>query len=91
MLQGKYFAGPCLSFALLVAAAWPAHVVTETYQPFEYCPVCSVVCSPELNSDCGTDLLPPPAGPLRPEPGSPFFSYSAAFASSFSGRAPPAA
>jgi hypothetical protein len=91
MLQGKYSAGFCLVFALLVAAAWPAHVATENYQPFEYCPVCSVVCSPELNSDCGIDLLEPPSGFILLEPGAVLLSFCVPFSASFSGRAPPSA
>lgn len=75
--------------ALLIALAWPAHVATEDSQPYEYCPVCSVVCSPELNSDCDGVLPERPTTFVitAPEPLS--VSYEAALPPAFSGRAPP--
>jgi hypothetical protein len=79
-----------LAAALLIALVWPAHMATEDYQPYEYCQVCSVVCSPELNSDCDGVLPERPAtfviSVRCPLP----VSYDAALPQAFSGRAPPA-
>ena len=50
----------CLAAALLVGGAWAFHMA-EAHSPADNdCQVCAAVCSPELNSDCGTELLTRP-------------------------------
>ena len=80
-----------LASALLIALAWPAHVFSEDNPADKNCPVCQVVCSPELNSDCGTELLAAPADCiLAPVVRSlPAVFYGVPFV--FFGRAPPRA
>ncbi|HBE89317.1 MAG TPA: hypothetical protein DDW67_09295 [Elusimicrobia bacterium] len=60
-LKKRFLPVLSLASALLIALAWPAHVLSEDNPADKNCPVCLVVCSPELNSDCGTELLSAPA------------------------------
>jgi hypothetical protein len=81
----------CFSFAALSAAVWNIHVLGTHHKAGQDCQVCAVAAAPELNSDCGTDLLPRPTDfkLLRPEA-----LLLTAFSVSdpvFLGRAPPAA
>lgn len=81
----------CFSFAALSAAAWNIHVLGTHHTAGQDCQVCAVAAAPELNSDCGTDLL---SQPLNFNLLSPEALLPAAFTVSvpaFYGRAPPAA
>ncbi len=80
-----------LPAALLVAVSWPAHAVAEAHHPGDYCLVCAVASSPELNSDCGTDLLPRPCGFDIVVPAAPPMRGGVPAPRAFLGRAPPPA
>jgi hypothetical protein len=78
-----------LAAALLIAAAWAAHIGETAHGDGAHCQVCAVSCSPELNADCGSDLLAPPQGPVFDAP-----QFSASrpqfpVVPVFRGRAPP--
>lgn len=85
----KIFRPAALFSVFLISAAWPAHAATEEYHPGEYCPVCSVVCSPELNSDCGTELVPRPVDFVFVAPETGELPAGIEFSPVFLGRAPP--
>ena len=77
--------------ALLIALAWPVHEVFAHHAGDNDCQVCSISGSPQLNSDCGTELLSVPVNFeivnrvffIRPFPAAP--------KPAFQGRAPPLA
>ena len=77
--------------ALLIALAWPAHEAFAHHADDNDCQVCSVSCSPQLNADCGSELL---AAPEKFELVSQVFSAgpgATGFLPAFQGRAPPIA
>ena len=82
----------CLATALFIGGAWFFHVSTAAHNAADNdCQVCASVCSPELNSDCGTELLAKPANFSFVEPSSSREPVRIVHISAFSGRAPPLA
>ena len=81
----------CLCFAALSAAGWNLHVLGTHHEAGMACHVCAVAAAPELNSDCGSDLISRPDNftLLKPEAGQ-LTAYNLS-APAFYGRAPPAA
>ena len=52
----------CLAGALFIAGAWIFHITAAAHNKADDdCRICVIVVSPELNSDCGSELLSKPA------------------------------
>jgi len=79
-----------LCAALLLTLAWPAHEVFAHAGDSADCQVCAVSLSPQLNSDCGTRLLPLPENFVLAETAAPAALAESAASAPFYGRAPPA-
>lgn len=75
--------------AFLVASAWAFHLAETPHSENGRCQVCAVSCSPELNADCGSELLSAPQSFELPRPASPASPVSNVFSPVFLGRAPP--
>ena len=82
-------ASVCLSAALFIGGAWAFHMAEAHHDADGDCQVCAAVCSPELNSDCGTELLVRPVNFSFIEPASPVLPVKTSAVSAFYGRAPP--
>ena len=81
----------CLVFAAVAAGAWNLHMLGPAHEAGDDCQICAVASAPELNADCGSDLLARPDNSVAAEaalPGLPVLSRAIA---AFLGRAPPAA
>lgn len=50
----------CLALALLAAGTWNFHQLEASHPAEGHCHVCAAVASPQLNSDCGSELLRAP-------------------------------
>jgi len=79
----------CLAFAAVAAGAWDLHLIGPVHEAGENCQVCAVASAPELNADCGSDLLPLPGGFVLLEPELPQLENAAPSLRAFRGRAPP--
>jgi hypothetical protein len=79
----------CLAFAALAAGAWDLHMLGPAHEAGENCQVCSVAESPELNADCGSELLLRPDNFVATEAALPGLPADTPFIAAFLGRAPP--
>jgi hypothetical protein len=80
----------CLGAALLTVLAWPAHVVFADKDLADLnCPVSSLTCSSELNSDCGSEILAAPENFILVKLNTPVPAAAGALIRPFFGRAPP--
>ncbi|OGR77041.1 MAG: hypothetical protein A2X32_07090 [Elusimicrobia bacterium GWC2_64_44] len=79
----------CLAFAALSAGAWDLHMLGPAHQAGEPCQVCAVAASPELNSDCGSELLARPDNFVSAVAALPGLPAETPFIAAFLGRAPP--
>jgi hypothetical protein len=50
----------CLALAASAAGAWNLHILGTRHEARENCETCAVAAAPELNSDCGSELLSVP-------------------------------
>ena len=75
--------------ALAVATSWAFHLAGTPHQENGLCQVCAVSCSPELNADCGSELLSAPQNFDLLRPASAAVPVSNVFSPVFLGRAPP--
>ena len=81
----------CLAFAALSAGAWDLHMLGPAHEAGDSCQVCAVASSPELNADCGSDLLAAPRNFVLAAIVLPGLTAASITTSVFSTRAPPAA
>ena len=79
----------CLAFAALSAGAWDLHMLGPAHEAGESCQVCAVASSPELNADCGTELLVRPDNFVLTEAALPGLPVETPLKAAFLGRAPP--
>lgn len=79
----------CLAFAAVAAGAWDLHILGPAHADGENCQVCSVASSPELNADCGTQLLVRPDNFVMAAAALPGLPAETPFIAAFLGRAPP--
>lgn len=77
--------------ALAVASSWAFHLAGTPHQENGRCQVCAVSCSPELNADCGSELLSAPQKFELLRPASCAVPASNIPSPAFLGRAPPLA
>lgn len=75
--------------ALAVAFSWAFHLAGTPHQENGRCQVCAVSCSPELNADCGSELLSAPQSFELLRPAFLAVTVSNLFSPVFLGRAPP--
>ena len=73
----------------LMALAWPSHRIFVHHDLDGKCQFCSVCVNPQLNADCGTELLPDPPVPVLPVQERVYDLVSAVPADIFDSRAPP--
>ncbi|HNW44559.1 MAG TPA: hypothetical protein PKI19_08640 [Elusimicrobiales bacterium] len=79
----------CLAFATVVAGAWDLHMLGSAHEAGESCQVCAVASAPELNADCGSDLLAVPLNFIGAVPALSQPMPAAVSSTVFSPRAPP--
>lgn len=79
----------CLAFAAVAAGAWDLHMLGPVHEAGESCQVCAVASSPELNADCGTQLLVRPDNFVTAAAALPGLPAETPFIAAFLGRAPP--
>lgn len=79
----------CLAFAAVAAGAWDLHMLGPAHEAGESCQVCAVASSPELNADCGTQLLVRPDNFIVAAAALPGLPAETPFIAAFLGRAPP--
>jgi len=79
----------CLALAASAAAAWNLHILETHHEAGENCQICAVAAAPELNSDCGSDLLPCPENFSLLKPEALPLMAAVVFIPSFNCRAPP--
>jgi len=79
----------CLAFAATAAGAWDLHMLGPAHEAGEDCQVCAVASSPELNADCGTDLIVRPDNFVLVTAALPGLPADIPFIAAFLGRAPP--
>jgi len=82
-------ASVCLSAVLVIGGAWAFHMAEAHHDADGDCQVCAAVCSPELNYDCGTELLSRPENYIFIEPAPSRLPARTSAVSAFCGRAPP--
>lgn len=81
----------CLVLAAAAAAAWDLHLLGAHHEAAEDCQVCAVASAPELNADCGSELIADPGSFFLVDAEVPEPKAGTAFRAAFCGRAPPAA
>lgn len=91
MRYGSVFSVLRLAAALLLAAAWTAHIGEAAHAYGAHCHVCSVSRSPEPEPGCGPELPAPPQEPLPEARREPPLLPRCAGAPVYGGRAPPLA
>lgn len=81
----------CLAAAFFISGAWYMHISAAHAVLDNDCQVCAVVCSPELNADCGSVLLSKPIvfTVVNAVPG--LTPAAGVYSPAFLGRAPPLA
>ena len=79
----------CLAAALFIGGAWAFHMAEAHNAADNDCQVCATACSPELNSDCGTELIARPETFSSAVPLLSVMPARPAEAFGFYGRAPP--
>jgi hypothetical protein len=79
----------CLAFAAVAAGAWDLHMLGPAHGAADNCQVCAVASSPELNADCGSELLVRPDNFVAAEAALPGLPVETPFITAFQGRAPP--
>lgn len=79
----------CLAFAAVAAGAWDLHMLGPAHEAGEVCQVCSVAGAPELNADCGSELLVRPDNFVVTKAALPGLPSEIPFVAAFLGRAPP--
>ena len=80
----------CLALAASAAAAWNLHMLGTRHEAGENCETCAIAAAPELNSDCGSDLLVCPENFSLLKPEAPLLAVAVVLIPSFNCRAPPA-
>lgn len=78
-----------LALALLAAGTWNLHLLEAGHPSEEHCHVCAAVASPQLNADCGSELLSAPENFALLLPGAPVSVKAGRVQPVFLGRAPP--
>ncbi|MGD9642712.1 MAG: hypothetical protein AB7V08_08240 [Elusimicrobiales bacterium] len=89
MKHGAFKTLLCLAFAALFAGAWDLHMLGPAHEIGENCQICSVANTPELNADCGSELLARPCNFEVAEAALPGLPSEIPFIAAFLGRAPP--
>lgn len=79
----------CLVFAALAAGAWDLHMLGSAHEAADNCQVCAVAGAPELNADCGSELLVRPDNFVATAAALPGLPAETPFIAAFLGRAPP--
>jgi hypothetical protein len=79
----------CLAAALFIGGAWAFHMAEAHNAADKDCQVCAVSCSPELNADCGTELIAKPENFSLVAPALTIKPANTISVLSFYGRAPP--
>jgi len=80
----------CLALAASAAWAWNLHIVGTRHEARENCETCAIAAAPELNSDCGSDLLVCPENFSLLKPEAPLLAAAVVATAPFNCRAPPA-
>ena len=80
----------CLAAALFIGGAWAFHVAEPAHNEADNdCQGCAIACSPELNADCGTELIAKPENFSLVVPALSVMPAKMAAVLSYCGRAPP--
>lgn len=79
----------CLVLAASAAWAWNLHILSVHHKAGDNCQVCAVAAAPELNADCGSDLLVRPDSSIAVRASLPGLLSEIPFIAAFLGRAPP--
>ncbi|OGR41263.1 MAG: hypothetical protein A2X35_07680 [Elusimicrobia bacterium GWA2_61_42] len=79
----------CLAFAAVAAGSWDLHMLGARHEAGENCQVCAVASSPELNADCGSELLVRPDNFVVTKASRHGLPVETPFIAAFHGRAPP--
>lgn len=78
-----------LAFAVTVAGAWDLHILGSSHEAGDNCQVCAIASFPELNADCGSELLVRPDNFVMAAAALPGLPAETPFIAAFLGRAPP--